>query len=101
MLQKAENWLKFLRQYGPIPKNDNMYDEKIRKSAARAKLQPILFEHPRQADVLAIFSDTDAPVSVILTGTAGDGKTHLARQIWNAVRSDEDESGLEKPYQKV
>lgn len=101
MLQKAENWLKFLRQYGPIPKNDNMYDEKIRKSAARAKLQPILFEHPRQADVLAIFSDTDAPVSVILTGTAGDGKTHLARQIWNAVRTDEDESGLEKPYQKV
>jgi hypothetical protein len=101
MLQKAENWLKFLRQYGPIPKNDNMYDEKIQKSAARAKLQPILFEHPRQADVLAIFSDTAAPVSVILTGTAGDGKTHLARQIWNAVRSDEDESGLEKPYQKV
>lgn len=101
MQQKAENWLKFLRQYGPIPKNDNMYDEKIQKSAARAKLQPIIFEHPRQSDVLAIFRGEAEPTSVILTGTAGDGKTHLARQIWNAVRRNEDESGLDNPYQKT
>jgi hypothetical protein len=101
MEQKAENWLKFLRQYGPIPKNDNMYDEKIQKSAARAKLQPIVFEHPRQAEVLAIFRDNNEPTSVILTGTAGDGKTHLARQVWNAVRQPADDIGLNKPYQKT
>lgn len=25
------------------------------------------------------------PISVVLTGTAGDGKTHLCRQVWEAV----------------
>ena len=26
------NWIMFLRQYGPIPRNDNMYDESIQRA---------------------------------------------------------------------
>lgn len=83
-------WLRFLRQYGPVPRNDNMYDETIQRSARRQKIAPLEFEHPMQDLVLQCFDRrTVDPVSVILTGTAGDGKTHLCRQVWKALSGDE------------
>lgn len=45
------NWLKFLRHYGPVPRNDNMYDETIQRSARRHDNAPIDFEKPHQARV--------------------------------------------------
>jgi hypothetical protein len=82
-------WLKFLRQYGPVARNDNMYDETIQRSAFRASINPILFEHPAQDAVLACFDQRCVdPVSVILTGTAGDGKTHLCRRVWEKLKGD-------------
>jgi hypothetical protein len=46
------NWLRFLRHYGPIPRNDNMYDETIQRSARRGGIAPVEFEHPMQQRVL-------------------------------------------------
>jgi hypothetical protein len=84
------NWLSFLRNYGPIPRNDNMYDETIQRSARRQKIAPIEFEHPMGDLVLKCFDRrTTDPVSVILTGTAGDGKTHLCRQVWKSLNGDD------------
>jgi hypothetical protein len=37
----TNNWIRFLRNYGPIPTNDNMYDETIQRALARLKMQPI------------------------------------------------------------
>lgn len=92
-------WLKFLRQYGPAPRNDNMYDETIQRSSRRLGIAPILFEHPMQMPVVNSFARaTVDPVSVILTGTAGDGKTHLCRQVWNALKGDEKEWASDSPY---
>src|SRR5262245_31432483 len=83
-------WLRFLRHYGPVPRNDNMYDETIQRSARRQHIQPIDFEHPTQEEIVKCFMrPTPDPVSVILTGTAGDGKTHLCRQVWMALKGDE------------
>jgi len=83
-------WLSFLRHYGPIPRNDNMYDETIQRSARRQKITPIEFEHPMQDLLLQCFDQrTVDPVSVILTGTAGDGKTHLCRKVWTRLNGDE------------
>lgn len=83
-------WLRFLRNYGPIPRNDNMYDETIQRSARRQKITPIEFEHPMQDVILQCFDRRAVdPVSVILTGTAGDGKTHLCRQVWKILNGDE------------
>ena len=92
-------WLQFLRQYGPISRNDNMYDETIQRSARRAGIAPIHFEHPAQSQVVSCFDQsTSDPVSVILTGTAGDGKTHLCRQVWHALRGDPEKWSSDNPY---
>jgi hypothetical protein len=77
----TSDWISFLRQYGPIPRNDNMYDEVIQRSLKRKKLQPITFETEYLGELLENFRSA-SPKSIILTGTAGDGKTYCCREIW-------------------
>lgn len=92
-------WLAFLRHYGPVPRNDNMYDETIQRSARHQKIRPIEFEHPMQEDVVNCFNQASPdPVSVILTGTAGDGKTHLCRQVWKTLNGDDEAWASDSPY---
>jgi hypothetical protein len=80
-------WITFLRQYGPIPRNDNMYDESIQRALRRSRAQPVEFDAPQLADLLQNFRD-ERPFSVILTGTAGDGKTFLCRKVWEGLGGD-------------
>ncbi len=88
--QQATRWIRFIRQYGPIPRNDNMYDEHIRKSANRAGIRPLSFVHPVEQDVLAQFGGAiHGRRSVILTGTAGDGKSNLCGKIWTRLGGSE------------
>lgn len=91
-------WLSFLRHYGPISRNDNMYDETIQRSARRLGVSPIDFDHPFHDRVLNCFDTQRTPVSVILTGTAGDGKTHLCRQVWKQLNGDDREWESDNPY---
>lgn len=74
-------WIKFFRKYGPIPQNDNMYDEAIRRAVRRHNIQQVKFEAPYLESLIKNFILPD-PASIILTGTAGDGKTFLCREIW-------------------
>src|ERR1051326_7077072 len=97
----GHKWLSFLRQYGPVPQNDNMYDETIQSLARKLDLAAINFDHPFQDRVLKCFDQTTSPVSVILTGTAGDGKTHLCRQVWKRLNGDDDEWALNSPYLSI
>jgi predicted ATPase len=90
-------WLKFIRQYGPVARNDNMYDETIQRSARRAKVSPLEFPHPHH-DVFLKTVKEDTFTSVILTGTAGDGKTHLCRQAWQELGGSPDEWEHDSPY---
>jgi hypothetical protein len=63
-----------------------MYDETIQRTARRKGIKPIHFEHPALPDVATSFDRTTTdPVTVILTGTAGDGKTHLCRCVWELL----------------
>lgn len=89
--------IKFLRQYGPIPRNDNMYDETIVRSAKRTGVLSLAFEHPQRAAIMKCFT-SGAPTSVILTGTAGDGKTHLCRQVWHSLGGAPSEWESNRPY---
>ena len=34
MTGSGERWIRFLMQYGPIPRNDNMLDEHVRRSVS-------------------------------------------------------------------
>jgi hypothetical protein len=94
-----KSWLQFLRHYGPVADNDNMYDETIQRSSRRRGIAPIEFEHPTQIEIVNCFNQSTAdPVSVILTGTAGDGKTHLCRQVWKALNGDDEAWASDNPY---
>ena len=95
MAATAESWIKFLRRYGPIPRADNMYDERILGAAKRAAIDPIRFDQPIRSKVCDSFSAGD-PSSVILTGEAGDGKTHLCREVWETLGGSPDAWGKEE-----
>jgi hypothetical protein len=77
-------WINFLRKYGPSAANDNMYDETIEQSRKRAGVEPLLLPTPYLNDAFACLT-RDKPISVILSGTAGDGKTYYCRQLWQML----------------
>src|SRR5215204_1610281 len=82
----GEKWIRFLRQYGPIARNDNMFDEHIRRSAGRLGVQPVTFKHPLEEEFIGLFEGTGKePTCVVLTGTAGDGKSHLCGRLWQTL----------------
>lgn len=78
------NWINFLRQYGPIPRNDNMYDEAIQRSIQRKGIEPIKVDPEYLPNLIENFN-LGYPKTIILTGTAGDGKTFYCREVWNAL----------------
>lgn len=82
-------WVQFLRRYGPIPNNDNMYDEQIQRSARRSNSKPLRFRVGALFEELLDNLRSASPRSVLLTGTAGDGKTYLCREVWSALGGDE------------
>lgn len=84
---QINKWVAFLRQYGPIPRNDNMYDESIQRALRRSKMAPLEFDAPCVDVLLDNFKGCN-PDSVILTGTAGDGKTFLCRKLWERLGGD-------------
>jgi len=99
MISKGTHWIRFLRQYGPIASGDNMYEEHILRAARRAGVNPIRFTHPLEADVLDTFRTTvTCPSSAILTGTAGDGKSHLCGKVWELIGGDAEEWASDEVY---
>lgn len=85
--QSSAAWVRFLRNYGPIPTNDNMYDESIQRALRRHKIRPITLPAPLRDELVAIFSG-EQPISHIITGTAGDGKTYHCREVWTELGGD-------------
>lgn len=85
-MSEGASWIKFLRQYGPIPRNDNSFDEHLRRSSRRLGVRPPTFPHPLERSVLDAVRNTEgASGLIVLTGTAGDGKTHLCGKLWEAI----------------
>lgn len=84
MSNNKSSWVNFLRQYGPIPRNDNMYDEAIQRSLIKKGIEPIKVDPEYLPDLIENFK-SEYPNSVILTGTAGDGKTFYCREVWMAL----------------
>lgn len=84
MSMNKSGWISFLRQYGPIPRNDNMYDEAIQRTISRKRIEPIKVEPEYLTNLINNFK-LDYPKSIILTGNAGDGKTFYCREVWMAL----------------
>ena len=72
--------IEFLAAYGPTSDGNNMYDEFVAQAAEKAGLEPIKIPEDRSAQIKADVTAAE-PFSVLLTGTAGDGKTYTARQV--------------------
>ena len=85
---KINRFVNFLRHYGPIDSSDNMYDEHIQVAIDEYGISdPLEIRLPIIYEIIENFK-CDTPSNFILTGTAGDGKTHLCRNAWEKIAGD-------------
>ena len=96
----ASRWIRFLRNYGPIPTNDNMYDELIQRALRRHRIEPLVLPAQFLAMLLENFR-SDTPKSEILTGTAGDGKTYHCREAWLSLGGSESDWNTGRKVQRL
>ena len=80
--------ISFLRHYGPISASDNMYDELIQAEIERHGIDPAIHISPARFEEVRKNFKSMIPRNVILTGTAGDGKTYYCRRIWEHFGGD-------------
>jgi len=80
----ASSWVRFLRSYGPTPNNLTMFDEYVSGALGRARVQPISLSTPL-LDVMTTHIESKAPGSLLIVGTAGDGKTYHCRALWTRI----------------
>jgi hypothetical protein len=73
-----------LLAYGPRPDGNAMYDEFVQAEAVRTGNRPLEIPEVVSTEVVGLVSG-NTPNSVILTGTAGDGKTYTARQAFQKL----------------
>jgi hypothetical protein len=74
-------WVRFLRSYGPTPNNTNLFDEYITGALSRAKVRPITLSSPL-LEAIKERVTSGVPGSILIAGTAGDGKTYHCRSLW-------------------
>lgn len=87
-MSHTNNLISFLRHYGPIPAGDNMYDELIQSEIERHGIDPAIHITPARLQKIQKNFESSEPRNVILTGTAGDGKTYHCRRIWTDFGGD-------------
>lgn len=80
-------WVRFLRTYGPTPNNLTMFDEYVAGAVGRAKVQPIALSTP-MLDPMKAHVASCKPGSMLIAGTAGDGKTYHCRALWTYMGGD-------------
>ena len=83
----ASTWVRFLRSYGPTSNNLTMFDEYVSSALGRARVQPITLSTPL-LDAMANHIASNTPGSILIAGTAGDGKTYHCRALWSRIGGD-------------
>ncbi|PUE50309.1 hypothetical protein B9Z47_00640 [Limnohabitans sp. 2KL-1] len=74
-------WVRFLRSYGPTPNNLTLFDEFVTDNLIKAKVKPITLSSPQLEKIKERVSSGE-PGSILIAGTAGDGKTYHCRGLW-------------------
>jgi hypothetical protein len=90
----------FLATYGPTAGSQSMYDEHVLNSAAMCDVKPLSVESSRVESIIAAITGPD-PRSVILTGTAGDGKTWHCRNVFERLGGSDEEWQRSKCIEKM
>jgi hypothetical protein len=97
-LTKGEKWIRLLRAYGPVADNEAMQAEHVGKLSTDLSVPKLAFDHPARQLILDCFPvATGAFRNVVLTGTAGEGKTSLCFELVHVLtgRAAEGHSGVE------
>lgn len=83
----ANAWVRFLRSYGPTSNNLTMFDEYVSRALGRAKVKPIRLSTPLLEEMVRHI-ESQTPGSILIAGTAGDGKTYHCRALWERIGGD-------------
>jgi hypothetical protein len=87
MTWKQNKWVKYLEGY--CQGKNQIQDEYVRKVAESLGLdEPLNIKFEWQKQITQQFEPEDAHGVIILTGTAGDGKTKLCRDIVKQIDGD-------------
>jgi broad-specificity NMP kinase len=82
--------VRFLRSYGPTPNNLTLFDEFVTDNLVKAKVKPITLSSPLLEKIKEQVS-SGVPGSILIAGTAGDGKTYHCRSLWTHLGGAENE----------
>lgn len=80
----STRWVRFLRNYGPLPTNGNLFDEYVHEAVRRASVAPVVLSSPHLEEMIVVMTSAE-PCSILIAGTAGDGKTFHCRSLWAAL----------------
>ena len=73
-----------LAQYCPSSANEAAFDESVQTAAKRIGVQPLEIPPTILPEVMELLL-RDEPCNVILSGTAGDGKTNICRKVYQQL----------------
>lgn len=96
----AGAWVRFLRSYGPTPNDLTLFDEYVAGAIGRAKVQPIILNSP-QLEEMRLRVESGAHGSLLIAGTAGDGKTYHCRSLWQALGGNPSEWLVSAPVKTL
>lgn len=93
-------WVRFLRSYGPTPNNLTLFDEYVTDALGKAKVQPIMLSSPLLEKIKQRV-DSGAPGSILIAGTAGDGKTYHCRCLWSHLGGSAKDWSAKMPVKEL
>lgn len=93
-------WVRFLRSYGPTPNNLTLFDEYVTGALGKAKVQPISLSSPLLEKIKQRV-DSGAPGSILIAGTAGDGKTYHCRGLWTHLGGSAKDWSAKTPVKEL
>lgn len=93
-------WVRFLRSYGPTPNNLTLFDEYVTDALGKAKVQPITLSSPLLEKIKERV-DSGAPGSILIAGTAGDGKTYHCRGLWTHLGGSAKDWSAKTPVKEL
>ncbi len=73
----GSKWIKFLRAYGPIPEGNSQEAEHIGSPSSTLGITKLAYTHPQYRKLEETFTKEGTSKVVVITGTAGDGKTTM------------------------
>lgn len=80
------SFLKLLSEYGPSAQNNAAFDEHVKKRTKKLGIEDLNIDNGLLTKLFETF--ISSPKSIIISGSAGDGKTYLLRGLFDRLSAD-------------